>query len=349
MVARSTERGAALVEVAMIGGILLGLVLSVVDLAFAAFDSQTTNFAVRATARSAATAEIAPDAGCHLADVVSSGDVQAFRRLACATKNRSSVDPRRMRVKVRLEVSDDPTIAGDGTSGDSVRVCAMTQGRSLSGVFGKLFDGRVFTAQTVTRIEQPVGTAGSIVAGYESPFVGHDWSFCDSSPLPSGFGQIATTTAAPTTTTPIATTSVATTSVATTSAAPTTAAPTTTTPSGYCSVTWEITAEGSNWYDLVGRVRNKTGAAWSGYSVVFAIPNGHSVAAVFAGWGSFTQTGTTVTLTKPSSAWIGTLAAGQWTGSNGGVGVRVNKPAGEAIIASSVSGASISGHNCTSL
>jgi Flp pilus assembly protein TadG len=154
------ERGAALLEFALVVPVFLLLVMGTIDFAMTFNDYNSVRQGVREGARQVVVASW-DDAGC------SSGS--SAQRAVCVTKSRIGLDSSRTRVKILLQ--------GQYQSGDPVQVCAMYQAQSITGVFSALLDSKVLTSKISMRIEQ-IDDQNPLVTYAESPLQGQSWSWC---------------------------------------------------------------------------------------------------------------------------------------------------------------------------
>jgi len=154
------ERGAALVEFALVVPIFVLLVMGTIDFAMSFNDYNSVRQGVREGARQAVVANWSLG-GCTTG---SSTD-----RVVCTTKERIALDPARTRVRVKLEGTYQP--------GDSLTVCSMYQLKSVTSFFKVLLDNKVVTSKISMRIEQ-IDDAAPVTTGGESALTGQDWSWC---------------------------------------------------------------------------------------------------------------------------------------------------------------------------
>lgn len=153
------QRGAALVEFALVVPIFVLLVMGIVDFGNAFNDYNSLRQGVREGARQVVVADWDTD-GC------SSGT--ASQRAACVTKARIGLTDD-TRVKIVLPTDYEP--------GEQVTVCAMYPLRSLTGMFGAVLDGRAVSSELTMRIEQ-IDDGDPITAYEETALAGEDWSWC---------------------------------------------------------------------------------------------------------------------------------------------------------------------------
>lgn len=156
---RRSERGAALVEFALVVPIFILLVMGTIDFANAFNDYNSVRQGVREGARQVVVAKW-DSTGC-------SGSSAA--KVACLTKQRIGLDAARTRVKVVVEGPYEP--------GEDVTVCAMYQAKSITGMFSVMLNSKALTSRITMRIEQ-LDSTNPLVTYAESPLSGQDWSWC---------------------------------------------------------------------------------------------------------------------------------------------------------------------------
>jgi hypothetical protein len=155
---RRGERGAALVEFALVVPIFILLVMGIIDFANAFNDYNSVRQGVREGARQVVVAEW---------DIPGCTGTPA-QKSVCLTKERIGLDAARTRVKI-----DATTHA----PGEDVTVCAMYQARSITGMFSGILDNRTLRSQISMRIERIDG-ANPLTNTQETPLSGQDWSWC---------------------------------------------------------------------------------------------------------------------------------------------------------------------------
>jgi TadE-like protein len=157
---RRRERGAALVEFALVVPIFVLLVMGTIDFAMAFNDYNSVRQGVREGARQAVVANWS------LGTCTSGSSTD---RVVCTTKSRIDLDAARTKVRVKLDSDYQP--------GDSLTVCAMYQLKSITSFFGPILDSRVATSKVSMRIEQ-IDDSAPLTTGGDSPLSGQSWSWC---------------------------------------------------------------------------------------------------------------------------------------------------------------------------
>jgi Flp pilus assembly protein TadG len=183
---RDSQRGAALVEAAIIIPVLFLIVFAVIDFGNVFYQYISVRQGVREGAREAAITTIPGDTtwgSCSLApgnNVPSSGGYTAanggrdFFDMMCYTKARVGLG---MGSQVRVSIawsaigSNNPPNGTDWvpstspSTTDSLVVCAQYSVSSLTGMLGPILNGKVVTSKTEIRIEQPSVPVGSTTFG----------------------------------------------------------------------------------------------------------------------------------------------------------------------------------------
>ncbi|MCP4436162.1 MAG: pilus assembly protein [Actinomycetia bacterium] len=156
---RPCERGAQLVEFALVVPIFLLLVLGIIDFSVAFNDYNSVRAGVSEGARQGVVANFA-DGGCV---------GTSSQQLACLTRNRIGLDAADTKVKV--------VIPETYAVGDSLRVCAMYDVDSITGMFDLILDERVATAQIDMRIEK-LDDDAPLENYEETALTGENWTWC---------------------------------------------------------------------------------------------------------------------------------------------------------------------------
>ena len=141
--------------------IFLLLVMGIIDFSIAFNDYNRVRSGVAEGARQGVVANFSA-AGCAEAD--------ASANLACITKERIGLDAAETRIKILLP-------DGDYTVGDPLRVCAMHDVNSITGMFDLLLDSRVATSSIDMRLEK-LDDDDPITDLEETPLSGEDWTWC---------------------------------------------------------------------------------------------------------------------------------------------------------------------------
>jgi Flp pilus assembly protein TadG len=151
------ERGAQLVELAIILPLVLLLIFGIIEFGTAYNNKIAINQGAREGARQAVVANFA-NASC-------SGTPN--EQLACLTKSRVGLDASKTRVYVKV-----PSY----TVGSRISVCVAYPIQSITGIFAPLLSGRVLHGEATMRVEQ--APSPGLTTGGDAPLAGDDWSWC---------------------------------------------------------------------------------------------------------------------------------------------------------------------------
>ena len=157
------ERGAALVEFALVFPLLFMLVAGMIDFGMVFSNLNSTRQGVREGARQAVVAEFGNDTACS---IVGATPAATTKKLMCLTKDRIGLKQSDTRVKVAFSNTNEV--------GGGILVCAMYPMTSITGTFEPVLDDRVVTAKVEMRIEKVDET---LTAAAETALNG-DWSWC---------------------------------------------------------------------------------------------------------------------------------------------------------------------------
>lgn len=177
-----SDRGAAIVELAMVVPFLVVLVMGIVDYAVLFHQGIGLRGGVREAAWNGGRGIFgAPvDAACHLSFAGPAPD-DATQRLMCMAKRRSGLDPAEVRVRVRTVDVDDGAAGGSYESGKGLMVCAMRSATSTTRFFSAVLHGKVQRSRLTTVIVAVDASAPPVGGGAEAPLgdATDGWSFCD--------------------------------------------------------------------------------------------------------------------------------------------------------------------------
>jgi hypothetical protein len=161
---RQSERGASIVEFALVAPIFFLLVMGICEFGVGFSNNIALRQGVREGARQGAVANVGSNTSCPVTGTTPNTDT---KKLICLTKDRIGLDETKTRVKVVL--------TGPYQRGTSVIVCAQHKLNSVTGMFAPVLDDRELTTKVEMRIEE---TAGTLAAAQETPPAGGDWSWC---------------------------------------------------------------------------------------------------------------------------------------------------------------------------
>ncbi|HUP73474.1 MAG TPA: TadE family protein [Acidimicrobiales bacterium] len=140
----SRQRGAALIEFAIIAPLLFALIFGVIDFGFAFNDYIQVRQGSREATRQSVTARLGSDTSCTVAAPAPT-NTQVLR-LICLAKNRVDLPEENVRVKINVEEPYNDR--------NSLQVCVMAKLQSMSGFYGQLLDSKVVQSSVQMRIEQ---------------------------------------------------------------------------------------------------------------------------------------------------------------------------------------------------
>lgn len=161
---RGCQRGAALIEFALVFPILALLLFGTVDFGMVLLNTNSARQGTREGARQAVVAHFGNSEGCVVTPNTISGTP---RKLICLTKNRIGLDAADTRIKIAFP--------GANQVGNSLLLCAQYPTRSTTGIMAPVLNGRVVRTKVEMRIEQ-VDT--NLTATAETALSGQDWLWC---------------------------------------------------------------------------------------------------------------------------------------------------------------------------
>lgn len=170
------ERGASMVEFAIIVTLLLTILFGIIEFGTNFNDAQAIRQGTRAGAREGVVGEYGGDETCtrHNQQVISGGATlqNEHRELACLVKKQVGLGDE-TRVRFLVDVTADATPR-------SLTVCVQRDMRSVTGFFASLLDGRQIKARVEMRIERDsaiTNEAADYVISEDAPASG-DWGWC---------------------------------------------------------------------------------------------------------------------------------------------------------------------------
>ena len=156
------DRGAALVEAAMILPLVVILFMGIIDFGLAIADYNSLRQGDREGVRRAVVADVGLDTSCTIDGTAPTPDTAA---LVCLTKEKTGLADADTRIAVVLDSSY--------TEGDAIILCAQYPLRSRTGFFSFLLNDKVVHSQVDMRIER---ATLDIQAFAETG--GEGWSWC---------------------------------------------------------------------------------------------------------------------------------------------------------------------------
>jgi hypothetical protein len=169
---RGGERGAALVEFAIIAPVFFLLVFGIIDFGATFNDMQSVRQGAREGAREAVVKNYGTDSSCGLNGTAAAAitDVQF---MICQTKNRAGLGDG-LRVKVTVNA-----IAPAGFKNNSVKVCATKMAHSITGFFSPILNTKPIRTEIDMRAERSMGPVIDLGGTWsEVDPSGANWSWC---------------------------------------------------------------------------------------------------------------------------------------------------------------------------
>ena len=164
---RKGERGASIVEFALVLPLFVGLLMGFIDFGLNLNNISSVRQAVREGVRDVAVSDPGT-ATCTLIAPVSPTVPPKTGKLLCGVKN--AVPGSSMRVRLRYP---------DGqVSGKKAVVCAQYQVASMTGFYQSLLKNTVTKVQTQMRIERVETDLGEFGEFSEDAFTGQNWTWC---------------------------------------------------------------------------------------------------------------------------------------------------------------------------
>ena len=168
--ARRTERGAVVLEFALVAPLLFLLIMGMIDFG----NIYSNQISIRQGVREAARVGVVKNWGssCTLnsftGGMTPSADIQ---NLMCTVKNRIGITPAS---NVYTKVLFDPSYGLN----NGLVICAQMQAQSLSGLTTQFISGVFLKSKVEMNVEQ---AAASETAGEEAPPAGGNWNWCTAS------------------------------------------------------------------------------------------------------------------------------------------------------------------------
>jgi hypothetical protein len=177
---RLGERGAAMVEFALVIPLLVTVLLGIIDFGIIYNGWISLRQGTREAARQGSVANFGMSASCTLT-FAGGGSAPStdLQKLMCLAKNQIGLDATATRIKVLVS---DYALQNGGASwsvGNGLIVCAQYPAGSQTGFFGSLLSGHYLRTKTAIRIEQPASSPET--EGFEADQSGGGWSWCSAS------------------------------------------------------------------------------------------------------------------------------------------------------------------------
>jgi len=171
------ERGAAMVELALVLPLFVLLVFGVVEFGVVYNNDITLRQGAREAARQGAVGNfgVASTTGspCYLTGTT--GASTDIKNLMCLAKSQIGLDATKLRIKV-LSGNSDFTGSGTFSKNDSLIVCAQYPLDNAAKIVSPLLGGATLRTKTSIRIETAYSTTET--GGEETAPSGKDWSWC---------------------------------------------------------------------------------------------------------------------------------------------------------------------------
>lgn len=176
--ARRRERGAALVEFALVAPLLILLLLGIVDFGVNLSNSISLRQGVREGARQGSVANFGTTSSCGVT-FTTPGSVN-MQKLICLTRSRTDMTASSVSVAIRFDPNSTsypaPVSGSDAPVGNGIIVCAVTPLVSTSKLLNPILNGKFTRSKTTMRIEKGSGVVES-QANMADP-TGQNWSWC---------------------------------------------------------------------------------------------------------------------------------------------------------------------------
>jgi len=170
------QRGAALVEAAIVAPMIIVLLLGVIDFGLNLSNQVSLRQGAREGARQGVVANFGTTTSCGATFVVpGSANMQ---KLICLTKARSDLSATTVSVAIRFDPGSTSYPAGTASPpvGNGLVVCTAAPLQSVTKLFTPALDGKYLKTKTVMRIEKASGVAES--QANEADPTGDNWSWC---------------------------------------------------------------------------------------------------------------------------------------------------------------------------
>lgn len=173
------ERGAALIEFALLAPVLIALLLGIIDFGVGFNDWISLRQGAREGARQAVTGRLGSDTDCAIQPGSPAFPASTqVNELVCLVKDRLALDASKTAVKLVIE--------GTYAEEKSLSVCAMTRLRSITGLYSALLDDQVLQTAVQMKTEQTIaeatGVSETLTNWQEAPITGGSWTFCSLEP-----------------------------------------------------------------------------------------------------------------------------------------------------------------------
>jgi hypothetical protein len=166
---RENERGAALVEFAIVLPLVVLLLMGIIDFGFGLSNLNSMRHGTRESVRRAVVADVGSDSTCIIASgsPAVAGDT---KNLVCQIKAQTGLPESKLRVKVVVPKSH--------VEGEPLILCTQYPLESITGMFSSLLNNKTVHAEVHMRIEK-TDPDGAIANFEELKPIGGSWSWCN--------------------------------------------------------------------------------------------------------------------------------------------------------------------------
>jgi Flp pilus assembly protein TadG len=169
---RHGERGAVLLEFAIIAPIFFLLLFGIIDFGFTFNDMQSVRQGAREGARGAVVKDYGTDTSCGI-NGSAAGAIDDVKKIICQTKERAALGDT-LRVSVRVDA-----VAPAGFKNNSVKVCVTRMASSVTGMFSPLLANKPLRSEIEMRAERSMGPVVDLGGTWsETDPSGANWSWC---------------------------------------------------------------------------------------------------------------------------------------------------------------------------
>ncbi|MEZ5382299.1 MAG: pilus assembly protein [Microthrixaceae bacterium] len=182
---RRSDRGATLMEFAMVAPVLFILLFGIIDFGMVYSRQLAVRSATRQSTRSAVIGQFGGDTTCVMTGLTPSSN-DALKELICAVKKDVPIDAAEVRVQVKF-VDSNGDGAADHTHYDDLMVCVQAQMHSTTGFFGPVLNKNAYKSRLTMLLEKAPDIRPAIPtleAGGEAALSGQDWAFCSDTAPP---------------------------------------------------------------------------------------------------------------------------------------------------------------------
>ena len=165
----SSERGAAVVEFAIVGPLLLVLLFGIIDFGLTMNTLQGVRQGTREGARQAVVGSFGSYDTCPTTGLTPSA-TNEDKLVICLTKDRVNAQNADVRVKIALDATEGYV------EGAPLVVCVQYEMVSVTGLFDPFFANRIFKSRVQMHVEE-LGS-GSLTSVEEAAPSGGDWTWC---------------------------------------------------------------------------------------------------------------------------------------------------------------------------